>query len=139
MPLTHKPHRRRSGVVQQHKSVLPTHSPHTHNDSPTCSCQRGTAAFPKMYTKPHTYREEKKNTRKEEQQQQDTNSRQNTQNTIITGATPIREKQSPTPAHQLNPKKEKKKTDPLREAEADQSQSISPRVAVTQANHTPQG
>ncbi|ORC86137.1 uncharacterized protein TM35_000301770 [Trypanosoma theileri] len=77
-----------------------------------------------MYTKLHTYREEKKNTRKEQQQQQDTNSTQGSHNTIITGDTLIREKHSNTPAHQLNPKK--KKTDPLREAEAEQSQSISP-------------
>ncbi|ORC91260.1 uncharacterized protein TM35_000062650 [Trypanosoma theileri] len=34
-------------------------------------------------------------------------------------------------------KEKKKKTDPLREAEADQSQSISPQAAVTQASHTP--
>ncbi|ORC91884.1 uncharacterized protein TM35_000054800 [Trypanosoma theileri] len=99
---SHKPHRRRSGVVQLHNGVLPTH-----NDSLTCSCQRGIAAFTKMYTKSHTYKEEKKNTGKE--QQQDTNSTQSTHNTIITGATLIREKHSPTPAHQLNPKKEKNK------------------------------
>ncbi|ORC86863.1 uncharacterized protein TM35_000251590 [Trypanosoma theileri] len=37
---------------------------HTHNDSLTCSYQRGTTAFPKMYTEPHTYRGEEKNTRK---------------------------------------------------------------------------
>ncbi|ORC91282.1 uncharacterized protein TM35_000062870 [Trypanosoma theileri] len=59
----------------------PSHSQctHTHNDSPTCSYQRGTAAFPKMYTKSHTYREEKKSTRKEKQQ--GTNSTQSTHNT----------------------------------------------------------
>ncbi|ORC86133.1 uncharacterized protein TM35_000301730 [Trypanosoma theileri] len=89
-----------------------------------------------MYTESHTYREEKKNTRKEKQQQQDTNSTQSTHNTIITADTLIREKHSPTPAHQLNPKKKK---DPPREAEAEQSQSISPQAAVTQASHTPQG
>ncbi|ORC86469.1 uncharacterized protein TM35_000281850 [Trypanosoma theileri] len=62
-----------------------------------------------MYTKSHTYREEKRNTRKQQQQQQDTNSTQGTHNTIITGATLIGEKHSPTPAHQLKPKKRKKK------------------------------
>ncbi|ORC81412.1 uncharacterized protein TM35_001181000, partial [Trypanosoma theileri] len=95
-----------SGPATQ--SVLPTHSAHKHNDSLTCSCQRGTAAFTKMYTKSHTCREEQKN-KKKEQQQQDTNSTQSTHNTTITGATPIRENHSHTPAHQLNPKKEEKK------------------------------
>ncbi|ORC83996.1 uncharacterized protein TM35_000521400 [Trypanosoma theileri] len=95
---SHKPHRRSSGVVQQHNGALPTHSAHTQNDSPTRPYQRGTMAFPKMYTKSHTYKGEKKNTRKE-QQQQDTNSTQSTHSTIITAATLIREKHSPTPAH----------------------------------------
>ncbi|ORC89517.1 uncharacterized protein TM35_000122920 [Trypanosoma theileri] len=130
-PLLFVPHRRRSGAVQQHKAPFPPtvhtqwqRQPHTH--TLTCSYQRGTAAFTKMYTEPHTCREEKKNTREEEeQQQQDTNSTKVTHNTINTGDTPIREKHSPTPAHQLNPKKKKKeKTDPLREAEAEQSQSL---------------
>ncbi|ORC83978.1 uncharacterized protein TM35_000521220 [Trypanosoma theileri] len=54
-----------------------THT-HTHNDSLTCSCQRGTAALTKMYTKSHTYRGEEKNTRAaEEEQLQGTNSRSN--------------------------------------------------------------
>ncbi|ORC86471.1 uncharacterized protein TM35_000281870 [Trypanosoma theileri] len=108
MPLTHKPHRRRSGVVQQHNGVLPTHSPHTHNDSLTCSCQRGTTAFTKMYTESHLQRgKEKQKSSKRKEQQQDTNSTQSIHNTIITAATPIREKHSPTPAHQLNPQKKK--------------------------------
>ncbi|ORC82351.1 uncharacterized protein TM35_000931090, partial [Trypanosoma theileri] len=129
---SHKPHKPHSGVVQQHNGVLPTHSAHTHNDSLTCSYQRGTAAFTKMYTKPHTYREENKNKRKE-QQQQDTNSTQSTHNTIITGATLIREKHSPTPAHQHTRKRKKQihYVKPKRN-----TLSPSPQVAVTQASHT---
>ncbi|ORC89406.1 uncharacterized protein TM35_000121810 [Trypanosoma theileri] len=90
-----------SGPATQ--SVLPTHSAHTHNDSLPCSYQRGTAAFPKMYTEPHTYREEKKNKRKE-RQQQDTNSTQGTHNTIITGATLIREAPTHTSTSTQPPK-----------------------------------
>ncbi|ORC92209.1 uncharacterized protein TM35_000044230 [Trypanosoma theileri] len=83
----------------------------THNDSLSCSYQRGTAAFPKKYTESHTYREEQKNTSKEKQQpEQDTNRTQSTHNTINTGPTPIREKHLPTPAHQHIPTI-KRKTD----------------------------
>ncbi|ORC93073.1 uncharacterized protein TM35_000023990 [Trypanosoma theileri] len=42
----------------------PSHSQCTHNDSLTCSCQRGTTAFTKMYTKSPTYRERKRKTQK---------------------------------------------------------------------------
>ncbi|ORC81414.1 uncharacterized protein TM35_001181020, partial [Trypanosoma theileri] len=107
---------------------------HTHNDSLTCSCQRGTAAFPKMYTKSHTHKEEKKkHKRKEQQQQQDTNSTQSTHSTIITASTPIREKHSPTPAHQ-HTQKEKKQTHYVKPKRT--SLSPSPQAAATQTSHT---
>ncbi|ORC83554.1 uncharacterized protein TM35_000651160 [Trypanosoma theileri] len=106
------PHSRRSGAVQQHKVSFPL-TVHTHTMTVSHShIREALRQFTKMYTESHTYREEEKNTRaaeEKEQQQQDTKSTQSTHNTIITGVTPIREKHSPTPAHQLNPNTKRKK------------------------------